>query len=95
MQQRCSKCQRRVIFELVGVGFGVGEGFFKLVAVGVVGFGICFLLTMEGEAGGQLAAGARWWEVEGRWGWWWVCWRCGDYVEGWVAGDVLQTVLSA
>lgn len=52
MQQGRSKCQRRVIFEFVGVGFGVGEGLFELVAVGVVGFGIGLLLAVEGEAGG-------------------------------------------
>lgn len=52
VQQGRSKGQRRVIFELVGVGFGVGEGPFELMAVDVVGFGIRFLLAVEGEAGG-------------------------------------------
>lgn len=52
MQQGWSECQRRVVFELVGVGFGVREGFFELVVVRVVGFGIGFLLAVEGEAGG-------------------------------------------
>ena len=70
-----SKCQRRVIFKLVGACFDVGEGFFKLMVVGVVGFGIGLLLAVQGEAGGELAAGARWWEVEGRRGRWWICWR--------------------
>lgn len=65
------------------------------MAVGVAGFGIGFLLTVEGEAGGQLAAGARRWEVEGWRGWWWVCWRCGGYVKRWVAVNVLHVVLSA
>lgn len=58
MQQRRSECQRSVVFELVGVGFGVGEGFFELVVVRVVGVRVGFLLAVEGETGGQLAAGA-------------------------------------
>lgn len=52
MQQGWSKCQRRVILELVGVGFGVREGLFELVVVRVVGFGIGLLLAVESEAGG-------------------------------------------
>lgn len=52
MQQRRSECQRSVVFELVGVGFGVGEGFFELVVVRVLGFRVGFLLAVEGETGG-------------------------------------------
>ena len=95
VQRGRAERQGGVVFELVGVGFGVGEGLFELVGVGVGGFGFGLLLAVEGEAGGELAAGAGGGEVEGRWGWRWVGWRCGGYVEGWVAGEVLHAVLSA
>lgn len=52
MQQGRAKRQRSVVFKFVGVSIGVGEGFFELVDIGVVGFGIGLLLAMEGEASG-------------------------------------------
>ena len=58
MQQGGPERQRGVVFELVGIGFGVREGSFELVAVGIVGFRLGFLLAVEGEAGRELAASA-------------------------------------
>ena len=53
MQQGRAEGQGSIVFEFIGVGFGVGEGFFEFVRVGgVVGFRVGFLLAVEGEAGG-------------------------------------------